>query len=362
MELKEALGFLWLGSGGIFCIVWAFSFLVRQDENKQTRIRWSFVLFSTGLWLIAGSFYFSKLFLRIPGITFIHIPFVLLSAPVLYEYFVLSLTEKKPALPKLVYIPSAFSFFLLIPFYLKSHYEKILFLTEPPAGVYPILIFSMNLAIKLGILISAGLFFKRYVVPFVSWNLFLKKEGRLTLVFICFIWLDLLVGTFGYLLKISFLRELSALLLPFLMFFYFIAREVWKPFLSFVQEEIKRTKYEKSKLVNLDLSSLKSEIERLMTEERIYCDEDLNLSKFAEAVQIRPQQMSELLNIHFGKSFFHFINDYRIAEAKKILLEDPKRSILSIADSVGFNSKSTFNRAFLEKEGKTPTEFRSHSS
>ncbi|WP_411823746.1 helix-turn-helix domain-containing protein [Leptospira sp. 'Mane'] len=362
MDLKEAIGFLWLGSGGIFCIVWSISFLVKLEEPPSLRFRWAFVLFSTGLWLISGAFFFSKLYVLFPGITLFHIPFVLASAPILYEYFVLLVLDKKPKLSILLYLPAVFSIVLLFPFYFKSAEEQILFFSSPPSNVYQFAILSLNLMIKLGILFSAGLFLFRYIFPFVSWGMFLKKGGRLTLVFFFLVCLDLLVGTSGFLFKISFLRELSAFLLPFLMFFYFIAREIWKPFIFHVKEEIKRSKYEKSKLVNLDLESIKNEIHRLMLEERIYCDEDLNLTRFAELVQIRPQQMSELLNIHFGKSFFHFINDYRVAEAKKILIEDPKRSILSIADSVGFNSKSTFNRAFLEKEGKTPTEFKEKSA
>ncbi|WP_109020041.1 helix-turn-helix domain-containing protein [Leptospira kobayashii] len=362
MDLKEAIGFLWLGAGGIFCIVWSISFLVKREENSSLRFRWAFVLFSTGLWLISGAFFFSKLYILFPGITLFHIPFVLASAPVLYEYFVLLVLDKKPKLSFFLYLPAVLSVLLLIPFYLKSTGEQILFFSSPPSSGYQASVLSLNLAIKLGILLSAGLFLFKYILPFVSWGMFLKKGGRLTLVFFLLICLDLSVGTFGFLFKVSFLRELSALLLPFLMFFYFIAREVWKPFISQVKEEIKRSKYEKSKLVNLNIESIKDEIQRLMSEERIYCDEDLNLTRFSELVGIRPQQMSELLNIHFEKSFFHFINDYRIAEAKKILLEDPKRSVLSIADSVGFNSKSTFNRAFLEKEGKTPTEFKEKSA
>jgi len=40
------------------------------------------------------------------------------------------------------------------------------------------------------------------------------------------------------------------------------------------------------------------------------------------------------------------------------LLRQPERPVLEIAQQVGFNSKSTFNAAFRQHAGVTPTQFR----
>ena len=61
-----------------------------------------------------------------------------------------------------------------------------------------------------------------------------------------------------------------------------------------------------------------------------------------------------------GKSFPDFINQYRIEEAKKRLLDPAKKhyTVLAIAEEVGFNSKSSFNNVFKKHVKMTPSEFR----
>ena len=53
-----------------------------------------------------------------------------------------------------------------------------------------------------------------------------------------------------------------------------------------------------------------------------------------------------------------FINEYRIAKAKQLLIQDKDTKVLAIALDVGFKSKSTFNAAFLKVTGTRPSEYR----
>jgi AraC-like DNA-binding protein len=61
-----------------------------------------------------------------------------------------------------------------------------------------------------------------------------------------------------------------------------------------------------------------------------------------------------------NKNFMDLLNNYRIEEAKEMLLKPGKndRSILEIAFEVGFNSKEVFNRCFKKYTGMTPSEFK----
>ena len=52
------------------------------------------------------------------------------------------------------------------------------------------------------------------------------------------------------------------------------------------------------------------------------------------------------------------MNRQRICDAMDGLLRQPARPIIEIALEVGFNSKSTFNAAFRQHAGTTPTQFR----
>lgn len=95
-----------------------------------------------------------------------------------------------------------------------------------------------------------------------------------------------------------------------------------------------------------------------METEKLFCDDDISLKRLSEILNIRADQLSELINHRFQKSFSSFINDYRIEESKLLLLSDKRRSILSIAFYCGFNSKSSFNQEFRKRFIMSPRQYR----
>ena len=95
-----------------------------------------------------------------------------------------------------------------------------------------------------------------------------------------------------------------------------------------------------------------------MEEEKLFCDEDLTLGRLSDALGLTKNQLSQFLNKYHEKNFNNFVNGYRIDEAKKILLEEPKRQIISIAFAVGFNSYSAFHSTFKKMTGITPASYR----
>lgn len=98
----------------------------------------------------------------------------------------------------------------------------------------------------------------------------------------------------------------------------------------------------------------------LLNEDKVYEDAELTLMKLAEKLSVYPHTLSQIINEKLGKNFNDLINSYRI-EAVKKRLQDPreaKRSVLEIAFDCGFNSKTSFNRAFKKLTGKTPSFFK----
>jgi AraC-like DNA-binding protein len=69
--------------------------------------------------------------------------------------------------------------------------------------------------------------------------------------------------------------------------------------------------------------------------------------------------LSQAINDGLKKSFFEMTAEYRIDEAKRLLKEKPNFKVEEIAESVGYNSKSSFNTAFKKITGQTPSEWRS---
>ncbi len=100
-------------------------------------------------------------------------------------------------------------------------------------------------------------------------------------------------------------------------------------------------------------------ITQLMIVEKIYLNENLNLTQFARYLKADPNLISFILNNHLNNNFYDFVNRYRIEEVKN-KLNDPAcqhLTLLGIALDSGFNSKTTFNRVFKQVTGITPREF-----
>ena len=124
----------------------------------------------------------------------------------------------------------------------------------------------------------------------------------------------------------------------------------------------RQTRFAPRNLVDVDeISRICKRLDAIRTRSDLLFDPLVSLPKLANAVGATPNQLSYVLNQHLGKSFFDFINEVRTGEASRLLVNEPDRTILDIATSVGFNSKSTFNLAFKKITGKTPSVYRSET-
>jgi AraC-like DNA-binding protein len=107
------------------------------------------------------------------------------------------------------------------------------------------------------------------------------------------------------------------------------------------------------------LDQLKTQLGQLMSTNKPYLDNKLSLPDLAKLMGISTHDLSFMLNEGFGLSFFNFVNSYRIAEVKQLILSGQHRqfNMLGIAYSAGFNSKTTFNTAFKKETGLSPTQY-----
>ncbi|MEW7289199.1 tetratricopeptide repeat protein [Aquimarina sp. 2304DJ70-9] len=124
--------------------------------------------------------------------------------------------------------------------------------------------------------------------------------------------------------------------------------------------EQKNKKYRTSTLSEEEREKYMQQILDFMETEKPYLDSELTLGKLAEELTMVPYHLSEVLNEALRKSFYDFINIYRV-EAVKQFMADPKTSnltLLGIAFDAGFNSKTAFNRAFKKATGLSPSKYR----
>ena len=116
--------------------------------------------------------------------------------------------------------------------------------------------------------------------------------------------------------------------------------------------------YAESTLKNIDRKQVISQLNQLMEQEKLYTLESLSLVMLAEQLQLNSHQLSELINTEFNLGFSKFIRQYRVEAAKKLLLDEPSSSVLSIGLSVGFSSQSNFYTAFRDIVGMAPGKYR----
>lgn len=102
---------------------------------------------------------------------------------------------------------------------------------------------------------------------------------------------------------------------------------------------------------------LVTKIENLLALEKIYHEPTYSRSNLAKEIGTPEGVVSRIINLHFGKSFPQLLNEYRIKDAKQLLL-DTDASIKVVAEEVGFNSLPSFNRVFKEIEGRSPSDYR----
>ncbi|WP_430937238.1 ligand-binding sensor domain-containing protein [Saccharicrinis sp. 156] len=160
----------------------------------------------------------------------------------------------------------------------------------------------------------------------------------------------------------------SKLTLVFSVLFLLIVVSVLLYYIQSYKKRIKTTvqksreeenKYQTSSLDVEKSKDLLVEIQNYTEEHKAYLNLDLKILHISEALDVSIHDISQAVNQNLNQGFTDFINNYRIEECKR-RLQDPefeKYTLLAVAETCGFSSKSSFNRAFKKATGITPTEF-----
>lgn len=96
---------------------------------------------------------------------------------------------------------------------------------------------------------------------------------------------------------------------------------------------------------------------QLMERERYYLNPDLSLADLAAELNTNRTYLSRYINNAMHCTFYDYVNNLRIAYARKLLLEtDDKIDVVAMQS--GFNSITTFRRMFSKTYGMTASEYR----
>lgn len=100
-------------------------------------------------------------------------------------------------------------------------------------------------------------------------------------------------------------------------------------------------------------------LEELIEVQRIFVNKELTLLELATILQTNKTYLSEFINSHYGLNFNEFINQQRVREACRLMMqpESDRLSFDQISEKCGFNSRSTFYAAFKKSTGMSPAAF-----
>ncbi|MCK9204861.1 MAG: tetratricopeptide repeat protein [Bacteroidales bacterium] len=120
---------------------------------------------------------------------------------------------------------------------------------------------------------------------------------------------------------------------------------------------VRTIKYISSQLTEEQKIQIKGLIIRYFNSSKNFLHQNYSIHDLANDLEINRNYVSQVINEKFSKNFSSLLNEYRIREARKILSESSnyKFTIESIAESVGYKSKTTFNNAFKKFVGVTPS-------
>lgn len=353
----------------------AIFFLLQGEKHNMANKYFGIILMLFAVQNLDFWLAYSRYILYVPFLFDISVPFTFVMGPLFYHYVYSSVKTRSDKYLLLHYIP----FFIVLIY-------SLFFIIQPDDFKYNVFVSSRNIDLplkdlhlnhsfdplgirsRLGLIMSVQLSIYLILSYFILFKTL--KNKRLSLLYpekAVFIWLRNLLLSVTVIVIVSGIiqllfpggREEFLLASCITIFIYYLSFNLIRGS-AFLKQSLFPDRYVKSGLTGHMKQEYKIMIERLMTEQKPFLDNLFSLKRMAKQTGIPSYQLSQILNESFNQSFFEFTRSYRIQEARKLLTDSANMNINieDIANMVGYNSKSAFNKAFLSTTGKTPLSFK----
>ena len=357
--------------GIIITFFLSFLLITKKNKNLADKILATWLMFiGLHLWLFYEHILVENY--QYPALLGLELPMPFLQWPFLYLYIAVLTNQynvKKKWLLLLHFLPVILIYIYLIEFFKSSPEEKV-FVFQHGGNVPKYASFSSLMLILMSI---SG-------VIYVYFTYRLIKQHRKNIVNqfsyqekINLDWLQYLFLGMGLIWTVIWFRGNDNLIFLSMVIFviflgYFGIKQVGiftnkfpdEKESELTDEKVGKTKkYEKSSLTEESAEAIHFQLQRAMNQERFYENPELSLNDLANHLNVHPNNLSQVINTHEGKTFFDYINYHRV-EAFKIMVKLPqnqKFTLLGLAYDCGFNSKTSFNRNFKKVTGFAPSEY-----
>ncbi|KEO71850.1 helix-turn-helix domain-containing protein [Anditalea andensis] len=222
---------------------------------------------------------------------------------------------------------------------------------------YQVWIWFIDYIPMIGFIISLGYFWRKYGKARKNNELKLEKDNWIyhlnlmllmgVLTIIGLLWLAFsLIGWEKF--------SIIEFLLVFLLFVFSFLR-----FLNSNSNLMMTVKSREDAFPNYNDQEELKRLKDVMDVKQLFINPDLSLIELSKELGLPSRYLSYLINRYHHKSYKEFLNQYRIDAfiAKAQSDEIKNKTLLGLAMESGFNSKSTFNQAFKNYKGKSPSEY-----
>ncbi len=352
-----------------FFITIVINFARRFD--KITKLLISGFVAVHALFLLEFVLYMSNMQYNFPHTFYIASSVALLYGPLLYFFFKRTTQNYKfSRIDLLHFAPTILLLIFLYPIYSLPSFEKVKLMLDSSQifkshGIVVFILKSISL-ITYGFLI-ARIYYRDHKIEISGEfdNIVYWKKNIFSIH---------IIYVFSYLVYGISISEIMGEFPSFIYHSQVVAMSimvVYIAYMAYVQPEIfyiknsskeiifKKLKYKNSGLTKALSKELKADLIKLLVEDKIYKENNINLESLSDKLNTTRHNTSQIINEHFGMNFFELINKFRIDEFIRILKEDKYncQHIIDIAYVVGYNNKVTFNKAFKKETSLTPSQF-----
>jgi len=361
--LWASVFYIYSGLIGFFVVL---MFIIRKKKDKVANVLLGLFVFIHSFFIIHIGLYSMNYTLYVPHTQSMSTIFSFLYGPLLYFYFRRIKTGYNFVWRDVLHLlPTILLIILFIPIYALPEVEKLKvmlgvgqydthpFLFQVTAGKMVSLLIYGFFTVKLFLSMKKATSAEDYI-PIYRWQRNIVIFHVAYTIFYC---------VYGFLIInavwTGFMFHMQLIMLSSLVLYVAYVSYVSPKVLLGYQLEASFLKYKNSGLTPSYSVELKSQVQKLLDEEKIYRDNNINLDILAERLGTTRHSASQVINEHFNFNFFELINYYRIQEAMNILKKDKLRekNIIDIAYEVGFNNKVTFNKSFKKINQVTPSQY-----
>ncbi|HSD62407.1 MAG TPA: helix-turn-helix domain-containing protein [Ignavibacteriaceae bacterium] len=358
-------------------LVVSLTFFIFKKSKRTNQLLLSAFLFAEAMYLIGYLLFSFFNYIQPDGVHFFFIgtSFGFLLGPILYLY--------TKSFVKDSYHPKRIDILNLIPFIGYNLIYGFYYYFEPATVKIEMLNSSTVLPLSLGLRINFFMYLQIIIYLGLCLLLLFNYDKRLkslysTIHHLSLDWFKFVIFIFVLVWVIDFIHflirnttelntEISGILalisfsINFVFINFIIYRGLKQPIHFFkAAKELPSGKYKLSSFSDEEVNLNSERLQNYMTNDKPYLTTNLTLSELAQRLGINPLLLLHIIKSKIGKTFFDFINSYRIEDAKRILSDPSKRKMttLEVLYGVGFDSKIVFKTIFKKFAGVYPQEYK----